>query len=85
MTSPDRPLAVNARPMPFDLEPVRTAVIVVDMQNDFASEGGSFARGGRDITLIRNAIAPTARVLGAARSAGIRVIYQGHLEHRDRS
>ena len=75
MTSPDRPLAVNARPTPFDLEPVRTAVIVVDMQNDFASEGGGFARSGTDISLIRNTIAPTARVLGAARSAGIRVIY----------
>ncbi|MCA1647057.1 MAG: isochorismatase family protein [Chloroflexi bacterium] len=75
MASLDGPLTVNARPLAFALEPVRTAVIVVDMQNDFASEGGSFARGGRDITMIRNAIAPTARVLGAARSAGIRVIY----------
>jgi ureidoacrylate peracid hydrolase len=45
------------------------------MQNDFGSEGGMFALAGIDISGIRNAIAPTARVLGAARRAGISVVY----------
>ena len=35
--------------MQFTMDPRRTAVIVVDMQNDFASEGGAFARRGNDI------------------------------------
>ena len=45
------------------------------MQNDFGSEGGSFQRAGIDISMIRAAVAPTGRVLGAARALGIKVIY----------
>jgi ureidoacrylate peracid hydrolase len=61
--------------MPFAMDPSRTAVIVVDMQNDFASEGGAFARAGLDIVPVQNAIAPTARVLAAARDIGMKVIF----------
>ena len=43
MDSPSSALSIEARPMPFTMDPSRTAVIVVDMQNDFASEGGAFA------------------------------------------
>ncbi len=75
MDSSQGTISIDARPMPFTMEPSRTAVIVVDLQNDFASEGGAFARHGRDITLIRDVIAPTARVLAAARAAGMKVIY----------
>jgi ureidoacrylate peracid hydrolase len=45
------------------------------MQNDFGSEGGMFQRAGIDISMIRRAVAPTARVLAAARKAGIKIIY----------
>jgi ureidoacrylate peracid hydrolase len=75
MTSPDGTLTVNARPAPFALDPSCTAVIVVDMQNDFASEGGAFARSGRDISSIRSIIGPMSEVLTAARDAGMKVIY----------
>ena len=57
-------LETNAGVIPFD--PLHTAVIVVDMQNDFGSEGGMFHRAGLDISGIRSCIAPTARVLSAA-------------------
>jgi ureidoacrylate peracid hydrolase len=53
--------------MPFTIDPSRTAVIVVDMQNDCAREGGAFARAGLEIVPVQNIIAPTARVLAAAR------------------
>ena len=52
-----------------------TAVIVVDMQNDFGTNGGMFHRAGIDISMIQEAINPTAKVLAAARKAGIRIIY----------
>ena len=45
------------------------------MQNDFGSEGGMFARAGIDISGIQAAVPPTARVLKAAREAGITVVY----------
>ena len=75
MVSPSSTLSIEARPMPFALDPSRTAVIVVDMQNDFASEGGAFARAGLDIIPTQNIIAPIARVLAAARDTGMKVIY----------
>jgi ureidoacrylate peracid hydrolase len=75
MESLNRSVSVTARPRPFTLDPSRTAVIVVDMQNDFASEGGGFARAGRDISSIQRSIAPTSRVLAAARDADMKVIY----------
>jgi ureidoacrylate peracid hydrolase len=68
-------VTVEARPEPMTVDLTRSAVIVVDMQNDFGSEGGMFARGGVDISGIRAAVAPTARILAAARRAGVKVVY----------
>lgn len=75
MDSPSSTLSIEARPVAFTMDPSRTAVIVVDMQNDFASEGGAFARAGQDIAPIQNVVAPTSRVLTAAREAGMKVVY----------
>ena len=66
-------LETNSGVIQFD--PSRTAVIVVDMQNDFGSEGGMFHRAGLDISGIRSCIAPTGRVLSAARAAGLKIVY----------
>ena len=71
----DELVSINARPHPVSLDPTQTAVIVVDMENDFAAVGGMFHRAGLDISGIEAAIAPTARVLKAARGAGIPVVY----------
>jgi ureidoacrylate peracid hydrolase len=69
------PSQIQARPFPFMLDPARAAVLVVDMQNDFGSEGGMFHRAGIDISAIRRTIAPTTAVLGAGRSIGMKVVY----------
>jgi ureidoacrylate peracid hydrolase len=68
-------VTIEARPESIAIELARTAVLVVDMQNDFGSEGGMFHRAGIDISPIRGVVAPTAAVLRAARQAGLRVIY----------
>ena len=52
-------ITVSAKPEPVSFDPSRSAVIVVDMQNDFGSEGGMFALGGIDISRIRGVI-PTS-------------------------
>lgn len=75
MGSVEDRISVQARPGPLAINPGRTAVLVVDMQNDFGADGGMFARAGIDIAGIRAAVAPTARVLTAARRAGIAVVY----------
>ena len=70
-----RRVTVEARPEPITIDTSTTAVIVVDMQNDFGSKGGMFERAGIDISGIQKAVAPTAHVLDAARKSGIKIVY----------
>ena len=70
-----RPVTLAAQPEPMSIDIATTAVIVVDMQNDFGSKEGMFDRAGIDISGIQKAVGPTARVLASARKAGIKVIY----------
>ena len=67
--------SIAARPEPVSIDPQRTALLVIDMQNDFASTGGMFERAGIEVSGISAAVAATAPVLRAARAAGIPVIY----------
>jgi len=66
---------LEARPDAIHIDTSKTAVVVVDMQNDFGATGGMFERAGIDISGIRRAVAPTARVLAAARSMGVKIVY----------
>lgn len=75
------PMEVPARPTCFALGREHTAVLVIDMQNDFGSPGGMFDRAGIDITPIRATLEPTALVLAAARAADWPVIYLT-MQHR---
>jgi len=58
-----------------DLRPENTALIVIDMQNGFLGKGGTSICSGYDISLTRICIEPIARVLGAARKAGLHVLH----------
>jgi ureidoacrylate peracid hydrolase len=57
------------------MDTAKTAVIVVDMQNDFCSKGGMFDRAGINISTVQKAVGPTRKVLLAAREAGIKIVY----------
>jgi ureidoacrylate peracid hydrolase len=70
-----RPVRINAKPAPVKLDLTRTAVIVVDMQNAFVSEGGMFDEAGYDISRAPAIIAKNAELLPALREAGVRVVY----------
>jgi ureidoacrylate peracid hydrolase len=68
-------ITLPARPEPLRLNPGETAVIVVDMQNAYASAGGYVDIAGFDIAGAAGAIAKTKTVLDAARAAGVTVIF----------
>ena len=68
-------MLLDARPEPINIDAERTAVLVIDMQNDFGAKGGIFDRAGIDISQIQKVVAPTARVLAAARKEAMKVIY----------
>ncbi len=73
MTS--RTLKINAKPVPLEIDLDRTAVIVVDMQNAFLSEGGMFDEAGYDISGAFPAVEANAKLLPALREAGVRIVY----------
>ena len=75
MAEQSRVVEVPARPAPFGLDPGATAVVVVDMQNDFGSRGGMFDRAGIDITGVQSIVSNVRAVLEAARDTGILVVY----------
>jgi nicotinamidase-related amidase len=52
------------------LDPARTALVVVDMQNDFVRRGGSLLVPDAEAT-----VAGIARLLELARASGMRVVY----------
>lgn len=68
-------LSIDARPSVFPMNPSRSAVVVIDMQNDFGGTGGMFDTAGIDIGPIRGVVPRVARVLASARRAGILVVY----------
>jgi nicotinamidase-related amidase len=71
---------VRAEPYEFVFQPEHIALVIVDMQRDFVDPGGFGEALGNDVSLLRKAVAPTARVLEAARKAGILIIHtrEGH-------
>ena len=68
-------VTIDAKPEPIAIQTAKTAIIVVDMQNDFGTKGGMFDLAGIDISMIQKAVNPTAKVLAAARESGIKIIY----------
>lgn len=68
-------IVVPAKPEPIEIDSERTAVLLVDMQNAFASPGGMLDLAGVDVAPSRAAVANARLVADAARSAGIPVIY----------
>jgi ureidoacrylate peracid hydrolase len=57
------------------IAPGRTAVLVVDMQVDFASPDGVLGAAGVDLSAVPAALAAAERLVAAARSAGALVIF----------
>jgi nicotinamidase-related amidase len=68
-------LTLIAKPESITLEPAKTAVLVVDMQNDFGSKGGILDRAGIDISNIRRVVPSISKVLTLARGAGMKIVY----------
>src|ERR1700760_2435290 len=68
-------VTIPARPEALTVKPAETAIVVVDMQNAYASPGGYVDITGFDVSGAAAAIAQTKKVVEAARAAGILVIY----------
>lgn len=66
---------IDALPFPFTFKPETTALIVIDMQRDFAEEGGFGASLGNDVSLIQAIVPTVKRLIEGFRTAGLPVIH----------
>ena len=69
-----RRVRIDARPEAIEFVPATTAVVVVDLQNGYASPGGYRHLIGQDVGPARAAVANALRLLDVARTAGMTVI-----------
>lgn len=57
------------------IAPAHTALLVIDMQNDFCASGGLVSRDGRDLSEAQKMARRLPRLIEAARDAGARAIF----------
>lgn len=68
-------VTLPARPEALTVNPAQTAVVVIDMQNAYATKGGYVDLAGFDIAGSAGVIGRIATVLDVARGAGMPVIF----------
>jgi nicotinamidase-related amidase len=78
----NRSLTCSATPWDFEFLPESTALLVIDMQNDFCALGGYLHQfmeqkgmGDEAVKALREPIAPLSRVVQSCREAKVAVIY----------
>jgi nicotinamidase-related amidase len=70
-----RPLRFEALPQAIEIDVARSAVVVVDMQNDFCHAEGWFGQKGIDVRPMRKPIQVITKLLPAWRKAGGAVVW----------
>jgi ureidoacrylate peracid hydrolase len=67
----------------FDIDPNLVALLVIDMQNGFASPDGTLGQAGLDISMTRGIIPNIQRLVDAARTAGVHVFWSRQVHYPD--
>src|SRR5713226_2244434 len=68
-------IRLNTKPEPVEIDLAKSAVVVVDMQNAFASKGGMLDIAGVDISAAACVTQKIAAVMNTARASGIPVVH----------
>lgn len=71
-------------PVRWSLVPGRTAIVVIDDQNDFLHPDGWYAQKGIDISHMRRVIEPTNALIAAAREKRIPIVWTRHGTHGEK-
>lgn len=72
---PLRPIELPAEPQDIVVDANKTALLIVDMQNDFCTEGGWMASCGIDISPNRKPIAPLKALIACCRANQLPVVW----------
>lgn len=70
-----RPASIPAKPQNIVLDVARTGLVIVDMQNDFCTEGGWFAEKGADVGVPHRIVPALQKLLVAFRTASAPVFW----------
>src|SRR5215467_2439196 len=68
-------VTLSAKPEPVDIDLSKAALVIVDMQNAFASAGGMLDLAGVDISGAASVVQSIYRLREAARGIGVQVVY----------
>jgi ureidoacrylate peracid hydrolase len=66
---------LRTRPEAIEIDFAKSAVVIVDMQNAFASKGGTLDLAGADLSEAPRVVDAIRSVLEAARTAGVTVVH----------
>ena len=66
---------IAAQPFPFAFKPNTLALVVIDMQRDFAEPGGFGASLGNDVSRVAAIVPTVKRLIEGFRAAGLPVIH----------
>jgi nicotinamidase-related amidase len=66
---------IAAEPFPFTFDPRTTALVVIDMQRDFAEPGGFGASLGNDVSRVQAIVPTVKKLIEGFRAAGLPVIH----------
>lgn len=69
------PFELAAEPMDLRLDLARTALLIVDMQNDFCAAGGMVAERGGDYEKLRSPIEPLNALIGWLRPRQVPIVW----------
>jgi ureidoacrylate peracid hydrolase len=72
---PSRSATLRAEPATVVIDPSRTVLVVVDLQNDFCASGGWLHGIGVDVSVLAAAVGLSAQAVSAARAADVPVIW----------
>lgn len=70
-----RPLKLEADPQSITIDASKTALLIVDMQNDFCTEGGWLHSRGIDISPNQGPIAPLKSLITVCRDSDVPVVW----------
>src|SRR5712692_776288 len=57
------------------VDPAKTALVVIDVQNDFCDPAGAFGRLGHDVSMMPAMAGRVRELIGAARALGVLTIF----------
>lgn len=71
---------IDSKPTPINIDPQKTAALIIDMQRDFLEPGGFGESLGNDVSKLRVAIQPCQALLSGLRKKGMLIIHtrEGH-------